>query len=949
MVKSNKKKSLIRPKYELGTEDPIDPITGLPIKKGLEDSKNIGINVFKNAENSLIPINPNLPSGNQMFKIEDQKNDQNPQSSVIPLSQIYNKYVDKFGNKQLSETGSYVDNKGQTNTLENQKSENNQISFDNLVKANRKDSNKEDVEISSAIAMTAINEYFNKKQQGKENRKNDRIAIMQEFFAPVVNPYAEGTGSQAIMKKGGKVDGSSQGITVTDGGKVELISSNNHSNPMVEFSGKEHKDGGIGIVYGNKTVEVENKEVGWVDNEGALNVFGKLKIPGSNETFKTAAKNIAKAEEKIDGMMSKYTNILNNSDSTNKYQETAYSTAKVMFKSLDKQSKEIADKKQSLASYQSLILNLANASQDKMEYGGRVEYEEGGKLDPTDPKSIQAIIDKYSGGKAPLKAEDFIEVSQKYGVPLDLMLAQAIQESSIGTKGMATKSYNIFNVKNNGNTGRMTNQGSWKQGLETYAKLLKEEYTTDGKTVDVSNLLSTNFKRPKKGGYYAEEKGQYTDALRRLIGEINPDHGYSFTKNSSEEDPYPKTFNQFKDKKGVQYNSPAGLSPSAFYKDASVVSGLKADQTYPKAVDDANWGPEHQKLWESLPQSKKDELLQKSTVSAQPQASTQPKTSGVTTSINSLNYIPKYDPIDNKVIGPVNTPYGPANREASPFTDGVNITNNSKTRGYQSPLAFEQIAPELITMATNKQEPVQQLTYQPDLQQTFDLSYQLGRNENQSTFNQQSKIAEQMGSVEALSLLAAQKYKADEAYNMQEVQGNATQKLGVYAQNINTLNDAKIKNLALISDQQNKQAAAKFNTRKEDIGAFTSISGKVLQNKLENKTYNAYANLFQHYGFDKKGNITFEPDKVAQKFTAGEALQFGMLSAQQGANAIMNGDFSRQFRKVKNEDGSTTTTETLGTNKKIQEEYKSLKNQGFDDNIIGNMLRAKYPETINQD
>ena len=144
-----------------------------------------------------------------------------------------------------------------------------------------------------------------------------------------------------------------------------------------------------------------------------------------------------------------------------------------------------------------------------MKYGGTMpkkpNFANGAKLDPNDPASVQKIIDKYSGGKAPLKAEDFIEVSQKYGVPLDLMLAQAIQESSIGTTGMATRSHNIFNVRNNGNTGRLTDQGSWKQGLENYAKLIRDEYTTDGKTVDVGTLLSTDFKRPKKGGFYAED------------------------------------------------------------------------------------------------------------------------------------------------------------------------------------------------------------------------------------------------------------------------------------------------------------------------------------------------------------------------------------------------------------------------------------------------------------
>jgi len=184
---------------------------------------------------------------------------------------------------------------------------------------------------------------------------------------------------------------------------------------------------------------------------------------------------------------------------------------------------------------------------------------------------------------------------------------------------------------------------------------------------------------------------------------------------------------------------------------------------------------------------------------------------------------------------------------------------------------------------------------------------------------------------------------------MQEIQGNAAQRLNTYSQNVDVLNDAKLKNLALIADQQIKQAQAKFNTRKEDLSAFTSISGKVLQNRLENITYNAYANLFKHYGFDKKGNVTFNADDVVQRFSPGEAQQFGFMAAQQGANAIMNGDFSRRFTRVKNDGGGTTTTETLGTNKKIQEEYKALKSQGFDDNIIGNMLRAKYPQTITQD
>jgi hypothetical protein len=321
----------------------------------------------------------------------------------------------------------------------------------------------------------------------------------------------------------------------------------------------------------------------------------------------------------------------------------------------------------------------------------------------------------------------------------------------------------------------------------------------------------------------------------------------------------------------------------------------------------------------------------------------------VTTPVpNIMNYKAKrtYSPTAGGDV--MDTKYGSARKPPSVFLDETKPDNTQSQRGYQSPLAFEQIAPELLTIATNRRDPVTQLSYQPELKQTFDTSYQLGRNENQSTFNQAAQIAEQTGNIGALSELAAQKYKADQIYNMQEVQGNAQQRLQTYNQNIDVLNDAQVKNLALMADQQAKQAQATFNTRATDLAAFQSVAGKVQQNRLENRTYNAYANLFKHYGFDKKGNVTFNPDNIDKKFTPGEAQQFGMMAATQGAQAIANGDFSRQFTKVKNPDGSQTTTETLGTNKKIQEEYKALKGQGLDDSMIGNMLRAKYPQTISE-
>lgn len=939
--------------FEDGGE--IDPITGKPVGPTLNGATNKGIDVFGNAMNTPVPINPDAPKDQQIFKInETEGTPVEPAEKIIPLAQIAEQVAGKFGQQNINQTNQYVNSEGKVQTEEDRKNLYQAVTEGNIQSANQYEKKKRNIEFATSAGITAINGWFNKKEAAQQERKNLRKAIMQETFAPVLNPYLEGTGSQAIMKKGGKMrkweDGAqaqqTPSFNILDGGKAEQVSG--PEQPMVEFKGKTHAEGGIGIEFGGKVAEIEHGEVGYVDNEGSLNIFGKMKVPGTNKSFKKAAKDMAAAQLKVDKKRGYYSQILNNSDNTDDYQDSAISTAKVMLKSLDNQAQQIKQDKEALASYQNLVLALAGKDENMMKYGGTMPKKpaylaEGGNLDPKDPASVQKIIDKYSGGKAPLKAEDFIEVSQKYGVPLDLMLAQAIHESSIGTRGMATRSHNIFNIGNNGNTGRLTDQGSWKQGLENYAKLIRDEYTTDRKTVDVGTLLSTDFKRPKKGGLYAEGKGKYTGKLRALIAEINPNASYQYSSasNNAAGDPGDE-FKQFKGKDGKQYKSPDGLKPSVFYKDPAIVKALEADQTFPKAGADKDWGPEHEKLWNSLPQEKKDELLNKSKTPAptqdKPVSNTPPYTS-------ALDFKPKYEQIV-KIDGTKDTPYGPVQKDPTQFRDKMNIGTGDRKRGWLSPLAIEQIAPEFLTVATNKKQDVPQLSYQPELKQTFDISYQLGRNENQSSFNQMAKIAENTGNVDALSALAPNLYKANEQYNMQEVQGNAQQKLGVYGQNVDTLNDAKLKNLQFIDSQQTKQAAADYNTWKTDIAAFTSMAGKELQNKLENKTYNAYANLFKHYGFDKKGNVTFNPDDVVTRFNEGEAQQFGLLAAQKGLKDIMEAgsktattyDKDGNVKKVTSIDADLEEFNTIWNSKNLDESQKRT--------ILGNRKNSVF-ESLN--
>lgn len=1224
-------------KYPDGGE--IDPITGQQVFK--ESGSKLGVNVWDNAATTPTPINPDAPQDQQIFPINQQQETQVQGNPIVPLSQFYDTVNGRNGQQLPQGTGNYVNDQGQVNTVDEQQSTNNILSQQNLATANRNEKTMDDIEMGSSLGITAINAFFNKRNSAQERRKDRRKAILQETFAPLYNPYAEGTGSQAIMEyggeisdqqepvrkykledkreinpatgkpfkkmgmktvdvdevnlkkiishakamgvdpytalaiayqetnigasdksdlgraidadfnipssvkdedipaydlvktlkskmsyaddlvkkgklqkdeayriqvynglgklspnseersssyyeipvskdnpldlsknpaygktiislrddilkknsnikklidqteafkyefggsihikpenrgkftaaanragksvqgyaaqilahpdnysptlrkranfarnaakwheQGGEIEGDDLGIQTLDGGKSTLISSSNHSNPMIEFTGREHKDGGIGIQYGGNIAEVENKEVGWIDQEGGLNIFGKLKLPGTNQTFRKTAKDIADQEKKVDGLKSKYLNILNNSNPVDPYQESAQSTAKVMFKSLDKQSKEIAEKKEALADYQNLILAMADEQSAKMGYGGKMPkkpkyFADGGELEngPTDPivkaklkkdftkgerdlSKIKSVVLHKTAGTS--KAADIIsgwnndnrQASADFIIDQDGTITQVgdIEDTKwhAGIKGVNQTTLGVEIVGSADDESDMT-----PAQYQALKRLNKDVFEPMG--ITPNDYYGHTQVNKKKGFDFAKP-----DSIKNVLAKAGISNSYTpdvsrfdniltSSSDNAGADPYPKAFKQFKSKNGTQYTSPQGLSPEAFYKDPDIVKALEIDKTFPKAADDANWGIEHQRVWDNLSQTKKDQLLAKSNSNSNSNTNTNTNTNVNT--LNTDNFVPNYSPI-NQPPGSINTKYGAATRSPTLFSDKVNLGNGDRARGFLSPLAIEQIAPELLTLSTSRQDPVEQLTYQPELKQTFDISYQLGRNENQSSFNQVAKIAESTGNIGALSQLAAQKYKADETYNNQEVQGNAMQKLQVYGQNTDVLNDAKLKNLALLSDQQTKQAQAKFNTRKEDLASFASISGKVLQNNLENRTYNAYANLFKHYGFDKKGNVTFNPDQVVQRFNAGEAQQFGLMAAQQGAGAIVNGDFSRKFTKTKNADGSQTTTETYGTNQKIQSEYKTLKAQGFDDGIIGNMLRAKYPETINQD
>ena len=139
--------------------------------------------------------------------------------------------------------------------------------------------------------------------------------------------------------------------------------------------------------------------------------------------------------------------------------------------------------------------------------------------DPSKLAKFQGIIDRYSNGKAPITAQRFLSICQEYGMDPTLALAQAIQESNIGTQGRAAMTHNIFNV-GNVNDGTNRPMSDWESGMRTYCQLMKSSY---GNTAE--KVIESKFQRADKAGYYcAKDSGapdlSYADTIRGFVGEI---------------------------------------------------------------------------------------------------------------------------------------------------------------------------------------------------------------------------------------------------------------------------------------------------------------------------------------------------------------------------------------------------------------------------------------------
>lgn len=157
------------------------------------------------------------------------------------------------------------------------------------------------------------------------------------------------------------------------GGKIEPL-----TDDVVQFNGPSHADGGIDIEFGNKQVEVEGGETGYLSPiDNSFNVMGNMINPITGKKFKQDSKILAKKEQKVDKLLDYSLDLVENSNPRDKWDLLKFNSGAAQLQGAYKKKQQIQESKEHLSNIQKAMLDFAN------ENGGDpIEFSKGGIIFP---------------------------------------------------------------------------------------------------------------------------------------------------------------------------------------------------------------------------------------------------------------------------------------------------------------------------------------------------------------------------------------------------------------------------------------------------------------------------------------------------------------------------------------------------------------------------------------
>jgi hypothetical protein len=168
----------------------------------------------------------------------------------------------------------------------------------------------------------------------------------------------------------------------------------------------------------------------------------------------------------------------------------------------------------------------------------------------------------------------------------------------------------------------------------------------------------------------------------------------------------------------------------------------------------------------------------------------------------------------------------------------------------QEPLDPSQLTGEMYALGNNQLQGVQAQTYQPMLDQPYDISLQ----DQLNAIDSQSRAAILAAGQDpaAQSVIMAQSADLKNKVLGEQFRLNQAEKARVYQANRQALNQAQLQNLGILDTQYGRQETAKSKTKAETLAALNSISDKIAKNKLENRQLGIMENMY-NYRYDTQG------------------------------------------------------------------------------------------------
>ena len=268
-------------------------------------------------------------------------------------------------------------------------------------------------------------------------------------------------------------------------GEAETISHNPYlpnGGETVMFRGPSHANGGMDISYGQSGVEVQGGEPAVKLQDGGtpggnLVVYGGMPVSktvandiglpkDAGRKYQNVAADISKVEAKQGRVLDKATDLIENSDTNDKFAKLSMNSGLAMQIGANMKYKQTAQQKMDLAAHQNAILDTAKEhsleadalakgkikpmkQSDMAKFGKKLSKAQDGKsvyqyngrfLDPNDPKDaalIKSNMDDVNSSDAQIKAHF---ANKQQGIsPIDMSKFQAPQVAALPKEQVPTE------------------------------------------------------------------------------------------------------------------------------------------------------------------------------------------------------------------------------------------------------------------------------------------------------------------------------------------------------------------------------------------------------------------------------------------------------------------------------------------------------------------------------